>query len=121
MASPFADIMRRAVEATPGAIGGAFAASDGETVDAFAAEDPDEWAILTAHFGVLFAWVQSALNTFHHGEAEFIMVSHTKLDVLVHAVADGYFALIAVHTPAPLGVALSALRRAAFELREEMT
>jgi predicted regulator of Ras-like GTPase activity (Roadblock/LC7/MglB family) len=120
MNTPFAEILRVAVEATPGAIGGAFAAHDGETVDAFARDDPEGWAIMTAHYGVLLAQVQSALHTFHYGEAEFMILSHERLDVLVHLVGDGYFALLAVRRPTALGIAMTQLARAAVRLRDEM-
>jgi len=118
--TPFARIMRTAVEATPGAVGGAFAAQDGETVDSFAVQDPEDWAIFTAHYGVLLNFVQSALAVFHYGHAEFMVLSHKRLDVLVQNVSDGYYALIAVHSPAPLGMAMHALDRAAGQLRKEM-
>ena len=120
MKTPFARIIRDAVEAVPGAIGGAFAAHDGETVDSFAAHDDDDWAIFTAHYGVVLKFVQSALNVFHYGEAEFMMVTHETVDVLVHAVSEGYYALMAVQSPAPLGIALHELERAAEQLRVEM-
>ncbi|RMH39739.1 MAG: hypothetical protein D6689_15715 [Deltaproteobacteria bacterium] len=118
--SPFAAIMREAVEGTPGAIGGAFAAADGETVDLFAAADRDEWAIFTAHYGIVLNFVRNALNVFHYGDAEFMLLCHTGVDVLVRAVGDGYYALMAVRTPSPLGVAMARLDRAARKLREEM-
>ncbi len=89
-------------------------------MEAFAPESPEDWAIFTAHYGIVFAFVQSALNTFHYGEAEFLLLSHTRLEVLIHAVAEGYFVMIAVYAPAPIGVALAALRVAVRELREEM-
>jgi len=120
MSSPFAHIMRSAVEAVPGAIGGAFAARDGETVDSFATEDPEQWALFTAHYGVVLKYIQSALNVFHYGEAEFMVVKHTTVDVLVHSVSEGYYALMAVESPAPLGLALHQLERAANQLRLEM-
>jgi hypothetical protein len=120
MNSPFAKIMRTAVEATPGAVGGAFAADDGETVDSFATKDQEEWAIFTAHYGVLLKYVQSAFNVYHYGEAEFMVVSHSEIDVLVHSVSDGYYALMAVHSPAPLGIAMQHLETAANLLRAEM-
>jgi hypothetical protein len=120
MSSPFSEILRSAVLATPGAVGGAFAAHDGETVDAFATGSAEEWALLTAHYGVILAHVQSALNTFHYGEAEFMVLSHRQVDILVHAVAEGYYALMAVGRPAPLAAALDILARAAAELRRKM-
>lgn len=121
MASPFSEILRVAVESTPGAIGGAFAASDGEMVDYFSSEDPLEWALLTAHYGVLLSHVQLALNTWHYGEAGLILIEHRNMAVLVQSVQEGYYALMAVGTPAPLARAMIALGHAADELRREMS
>ena len=121
MASPFADILRAAVEKTPRAIGGAFAAADGEMVDWFASMDHDSWAILTAHYGVVLANIESALGALHYGGAEFFVVEHSRLDILVHAVDDGYYALLACAQPAPIAAALGSLRRAVAALRKEMT
>ena len=120
MGTPFAEILRIAVESTPSAIGGAFAASDGEMVDFFSEKDPSEWAILTAHYGVLLAHVQSALNTCHYGEANLVMIEHTGINILVHSVDEGYYALMAVGEPAPLARAMNAIEQAAQELKREM-
>jgi len=116
----FADILRGAIAEIPGAVGGAFAASDGEIVDAIAPADALEWAILTAHYGVLLGHVQSALRTMHHGEAELVVVSHQRLDILMRAVAEGYYALVAVDHPAPLALAIEQLDRAVDRLRRQM-
>jgi predicted regulator of Ras-like GTPase activity (Roadblock/LC7/MglB family) len=118
--TPFGEILRHAVEVTPGALGGAFAAGDGETVDAFWEGDLTEWAILTAHYGVVLAQVQAALHTFHFGEAELVVISAEHRDVLMHAVGDGYYALLVIEATAPLAPAMSALERATRELREEL-
>lgn len=121
MRSPFAEILRQAVETTPGAIGGAFAASDGEMVDYFARRDAFEWALLTAHYGVVLAHVQLALNTWHYGEASLIMIEHRSLAILVHTVQEGYYALMAVGSPAPLGRAMHALSLAVRDIKQEMS
>lgn len=118
--TPFRAILREAVQRTPGAVGGAFAAADGETVDAFSRWEHGEWAILTAHFGVVLAHVQSALHTFHYGEAELVVITHRHMSLLIRAVSEGYYALIAVEPPAPLGRAMASLERASGLLREEM-
>ncbi len=124
--SPFAEIMRWVVETTPGAIGGSFAASDGELVDYWAPGGADEWAILTATYGVVLQQLESAFGTWHYGGPEYFIAQHASLDVLVHTVAEGYFALLAVTTPdhaagPPLGIALSHLQQAISLLREEMS
>lgn len=120
MISVFAEIMREAVEATPGAIGGAFADSDGETVDLFAATDHEEWEMFTAHYGIVLNFVRNALNVFHYGDAQFVIMHHTEIDILIQSVADGYYALMAVQSPAPLATAMACLDRAAIALRAEM-
>jgi hypothetical protein len=118
--TPFAAILRNAVERTPGAVGGAFAAYDGEMVDSFATQDPTEWAIFTAHFGILLANLEAALNTKHFGGAEYFVVENSKVDVVVHTVEGGYFALMAMQRPSCLATALGNLEVAALALRKEM-
>ena len=119
--TPFASILQRAVERTPNAIGGAFAASDGEMVDSFARIDPHDWAVLTAHYGVVLAQLTAAFGTWHFGGPEYFIAQHRKLEVIVHAVDAGYYALLAFHEPAPLAIALDSLRAAATQLRKEMS
>jgi hypothetical protein len=120
VSSPFADIIRLAVDRTPRAVGGAFAAYDGEMVDWVSTLDPLDWAILTAHYGVIWSQLQAAFNTWHFGGPEYFVIEHSKLDIVVHAVLDGYYALIAIEQPAPLGAALSSISEAVRDLRREM-
>jgi hypothetical protein len=118
--SIFATILKGAVDATPGAIGGAFAARDGETVDYVSGWEASEWALVTAHYGVVLAHVQSALHTFHFGEAELVILSHRDLDIIIQSVLEGYYVMIALGRPACLARALHSLSNASFELRKEM-
>jgi predicted regulator of Ras-like GTPase activity (Roadblock/LC7/MglB family) len=118
--SPFRAILRAAVDRIPHAVGGAFAAADGEMVDSVTTADATEWAILTAHYGVVLASVEAAFGTWHFGGPEFVMIEHARLDVLIHPVGAGYYALVAVAPPAPLAVALASLKTAAFALQREM-
>lgn len=120
MASLFTDILRDAVEATPRAVGSAFAAGDGELVDAFTEYASEDWAFLTAHYGVLLKHLSSAFGTWHFGGPEVVVFEHADLDVLMQPVREGYFALLAVAQPAPLAQAQVALDRAVRRLREEM-
>lgn len=118
--TPFAAILQRAVEATPGAIGGAFADSEGEMVDSFSRLDPHHWAVLTAHYGVVLAQLTAAFGTLHFGGPEYFIAHHQSLEVIVHAVDDGYYALLAFTQSPPIDVALDSLRLASAELRKEM-
>jgi predicted regulator of Ras-like GTPase activity (Roadblock/LC7/MglB family) len=118
--TPFGAILQRAVKATPNAIGGSFAASDGELVDSYSTIDQHDWAVLTAHYGVVMSHLNAAFGTWHFGGPEYFIAEHKKLDVVVHAVDAGYFALIAVNQPANLATALAQVRLAATALRKEM-
>ena len=118
--TPFARILEEAVLATPNAIGGAFADGDGEMVDSFTTIDPHEWAVLTAHYGVVMAHLRAAFGTWHFGGPEYFIAQHRDLEIVVCAVEAGYFALMAVRHPANLGIALQHLREAAVELQREM-
>jgi hypothetical protein len=119
--TPFGEILRRAVQATPGAVGGAFADADGEMVDSFAECDAHEWAVLTAHYGIVLSQLHAWLGTRHFGGPEYFIAQHGRLDVIVHAMPGGYYALLAVAKPTPpLGFALVRLREAALALHQEM-
>jgi hypothetical protein len=89
-------------------------------VDFYATSDPTEWAILTAHYGVVLSTLNAAFSIWHFGGPQFFVVEHSKVDVLVQPVAEGYFALMAVEQPAPLGVAMASLGAAVEDLRKEM-
>ena len=118
--SPFGAILKRAVQATPGAIGGAFADATGEMIDGFTTRDANDWALVTAHYGIVLAHLDAAFGTWHFGGPEYFIAQHHTLDIVVHAVPGGYYAILAVVAPAPLARALSCLRQAARELHKEM-
>lgn len=118
--SPFGAILKRAVQATPGAIGGAFADASGEMIDGFTTRDANDWALLTAHYGIVLGQLHAAFGTWHFGGPEYFIAQHATLDVVVHAVPGGYYAILAVADPAPLARALASLREAAVALHREM-
>jgi hypothetical protein len=118
--TPFASILRRAVERTPNAIGGAFADSEGEMVDSFAKGDAFELAVITAHYGVVMQQLIAVFGTWHFGSPEYFFAEHGKIAVVVHAVDAGYYALIVSSQPAPLAIALDSARTAARALKVEM-
>jgi hypothetical protein len=118
--TPFGHILLRTVQATPNAIGGAFADADGEMVDSYSTIDQHEWAVLTAHYGIVMAHLNAAFGTWHFGGPEYFIAEHHKLEIVVHSVDAGYYALLALSQPANLAFALRQVRNAADELRKEM-
>ncbi len=116
----FGQILRRAVERVPGALGAIFAAWDGEAVDAFAPGVREDMLLVAAHYGVILNHVQSVLHLTHFGEAEEIIVMHQKLDLIVRAVAKDYYVVLAVAAGAHLATALREIDSAASALRDEM-
>lgn len=122
-ASMFGDIMRHAVESTPGAIGGAFADPEGEMVDCWSTLEKHDWAVLTAHYGVVLAHLHNCYGTWHYGGLEYFIAQHAKLDIIVYAVAQGYYAVLALteyQGSSPIALALTKLKAASIELRKEI-
>ncbi len=139
--TPFGEIMKRAVESTPDAVGGSFADSTGEMVDCYVATrssgfakgfEGHDWAILTAHYGVILAHLHAAFGIWHFGGPEYFVAQHQRLGIVVHALDGGYFALLAVDRKAHSTArddadfadfasrALASLRDAARDLHREM-
>lgn len=126
--SPFGEIMKRAVEATPDAVGGAFADPSGEMVDGWSGTiAATDWAILTAHYGVILAHLHAAFGIWHFGGPEFFVAKHQQFDIVVHALEGGYYALLAVERKGCTDeferadlVALATLREVAGDLHREM-
>jgi hypothetical protein len=118
--TPFGAILKRAVEATPGALGGAFADSQGEMIDGYTTLNSHDWALLTAHYGVVLSQLHAAFGTWHFGGPEYFIAQHELLDIVVYGVPGGYYALIAMLAPAPLARALYSLHDAAAALHQEM-
>ncbi len=120
MNTPFAAILKDVVQASPNAIGGAFADSEGEMVDAFTTINANDFAIITAHYGVVMGLLKSVFGMWHFGWPEYFIAQHKKLDVLVHMVDGGYFALVAFSSPPDLTNALEKMRVACTLLKKEM-
>ena len=125
--TPFGEILKRTVEETPEAVGGAFADGDGEMVDSFATGvAAHDWAILTAHYGVILSHMHATFGLWHFGGPEYFVARHAKLDIVVHALEGGYFALLALRRADEKIAddvaqdALASLRVAALELTREM-
>ncbi len=117
----FGEILQRAVERVPGALGAIFAAWDGEAVDSFAPGIEEDMLLIAAHYGVIFNPVQAALHLTHFGEAEEIILRHQKLDLIVRAVDARYYVVLALDAGrALLGAARPAMVAAAGALRAEM-
>jgi hypothetical protein len=118
--TPFVAILKDAVQATPFAIGGAFADSEGEMVDAFSTINSNEFAIITAHYGVVLSLLKSVFGMWHYGWPEYFVAEYTKLHVLVHVVEGGYFALVAFSSPPDINLALEHMKVACTRLKKEM-
>jgi predicted regulator of Ras-like GTPase activity (Roadblock/LC7/MglB family) len=124
MPTAFTPILERAVSNIPGAIGAIFADWDGEAVDHFppgeTRSDRESILILGAHYGIVLNHMQSALHLFHFGEAEEVIVLCDRMDLVVHAVGEGYYVVLALNAGVHLATALREVRTAASALRTEM-
>ncbi len=120
MRSTFGDILRKAVEEIPGAVGGALAAGDGETVDFFTSWEDDDWALMTAHIGILVSHIRRSLHTFHFGDIQFLQMGYGKLELAIQLVDQEYYMLIALKPPIQLGIVRRKLEVVTAALRKEM-
>ena len=118
--SAFGEILKKTVEATPSALGGALAAGDGETVDFWTDLDNEEWSLLTAHFGIIVSHVRHALHTFHFGDIQFIYLTYDAIDIAIQVVEHEYYVILALAPPVHLGLTRKSLASAAVSLRKEM-
>ncbi len=117
----FTPILRRAVDAVPGAIGAVFADWDGEAVDLYAPTGGRfDMLVLAAHYGIVLNQIQAALHLFHFGEAREIVIEHERLSVLTRVVAEGYHVTLVVPSDVHLTTALRETEAAAAALRKEM-
>jgi hypothetical protein len=117
--TPFGEIMRRVVETTPGAVGGAFADPQGEMVDSFAkTHSAHDWAVLTAHYGVILAHLHNVFGIWHFGGLQFFVAQHASLGIVVHTVEGGYYALLAVKDSNAIEGVTDRATRAVLSLRE---
>ena len=116
----FASILKTCVDQSPGAIGGAFADSEGEMVDSYSKMAVHDWAVLTAHYGVVMAQLHDAFGTLHFGGPEFFIARHDRIEVVVHDVEQGYYVLLAFREPPEFDVVLDRIRTAVILLKKEM-
>lgn len=116
----FAAILKTCVDRTPGAIGGAFADSQGEMVDSYSKMATHDWAVLTAHYGVVMSQLSDAFGTLHYGGPEFFIARHNKIEVLVHVVDAGYYVLLAFRDPPDIDIVLDRVKTAVQLLKKEM-
>jgi predicted regulator of Ras-like GTPase activity (Roadblock/LC7/MglB family) len=124
--TPFTPILRGMLAEVPEAVGTVFAAWDGEAVDEVAARPsrgqsvPFDLRLFGAHWGVILNHVRSALRTFHYGDPAEMILQHERFDVLIHAVADRYYVIIALRAGCNLARALREIRRGARAIAAEM-
>jgi predicted regulator of Ras-like GTPase activity (Roadblock/LC7/MglB family) len=116
----FGEILRRAIEAVPGARGAAFADGEGETVDTFSAQIGDTGLrLIGAHWGVIYALARAAWRP-EHGEIDQLLLEFDTQRVLIRRVTGEYFVVLALAPEGNLARAVRALDRVEGELREQM-
>ena len=119
MVSTFQTILQQTIANIPGAMGGVFSAFDGELVAAHGTL-ASEWDLFGAHYGVVLQGIQAALHTLHFGDAQHIILEHRAVDVLIMAIHDGYYLVLATTSPMAIAQVLLHGARAAAALRTEM-
>ena len=120
MSTSFTPILQRAVESTPGAWGAIFADAEGEAVDSWSTEEQASLPLIGAHYGIVLARIQKMLHLFHFGEAQQLRVACQRMELLVHVLTEGYFAVLVADRGLHLATALRVLETTSDELQREM-
>jgi hypothetical protein len=118
--TPFAAILKTTVDASPHAIGGAFADSQGEMVESYSTMNTHDWAVLTAHYGVVLSQLVDAFGTLHYGGPEFFIARHDRIEVIVYAIEHGYYMLLAFSEPPDFDAVFDRLSTASALIKQEM-
>jgi predicted regulator of Ras-like GTPase activity (Roadblock/LC7/MglB family) len=116
--SAFGEILENMVRRVPGAVGAVFADWEGEPVDQFAHIPPLDIQLVGAHWGVV--WSQASRRLQSLGAIEELLIEGDRAIVLVRAVTESYFVVLATRCDAHLATALRELERGAGILRSEM-
>jgi hypothetical protein len=78
--------------------------------------------VITAHYGVILSQLSSMYGMWHFGLPEYFVAQHEKLDVFVHAVDAGYYALLAYSKPPEdFTATLAQMQVVSFLLKKEMS
>jgi len=121
VSTSFTPILNHTLEQTPGALAAIFADADGEAVDSVSTRlKPDDLLVLGAHYGVLLSMMRSGLTRFALGRPEEILIHHSRTDVLIREVGDGYYVVLALDAGSHLATAQRRLDSCAAALRKEM-
>lgn len=113
----FTAILRRMLEATPGAIAAALVDVEGETVDYSGASlDPFDVKVAAAEFRIALSQIESSKLSEHGGSPQRIEVRCVKRTFVVDVLPDGYALLFVLTRSAGVGHADRALDTALHDL-----
>lgn len=113
----FTTILRRMLEATPGAIAAALVDVEGETVDyAGASLDPFDLKVAAAEFRIVLVQIESGPLAEHGGALQRLEVRGARRTFVVDALPDGYALLSVLTRSAAVGHAGRAVETAMHDL-----
>ncbi len=117
----FADILKAAIAAVPGARGATFADSEGETVDGFSSSIGDtNLKLFGAHWGIVYHLARIAWTKAGSGQIEELLLEFDGERTIIRRVTDEYYVVMLLAHDSNLAAARSALEMAEARLREEM-
>jgi predicted regulator of Ras-like GTPase activity (Roadblock/LC7/MglB family) len=116
----FGRILGDVVEQLPGALGAVFIDWEGEAVDQFAHIGTMDVRLIGAHWGIVMAQAQAALEKLELGTPRQMVLRFTDQQIIIRRVDQDYVVVLAMSAEAHLGRALTLLGRAEARLRAEM-
>ena len=115
----FAAILRRVVEATPGAVAAVFADEEGEAVDLHGEGDPLDLMLAAAHMGVLLRRLEEARKDCGVGDIGELRVSAKAAQYVTRPLGHGYQVTVILEPVATMPKLERALDEAVVHLRLE--
>lgn len=117
--SAFSMILERLVEATPNAIGAAFADEEGEAVDFYGKVDPFELKIAAAHLGILLTRLEELSSRHRLGPVVELHLAAETGQYITRPVGLGYQVTVVLEPVASLPKLRRAFEQALAEIRLE--
>ncbi len=121
----FESVLRKILDESGGALGVALMGSDGMPIEEIHAEGArahlgEEIGVAGAEFGRILDEIRKASDTLAGGGVEEAMISLSRFTVILRAVDDDLFLVLALSPDGNLGKARYLIRRHLYAIRDEL-
>jgi predicted regulator of Ras-like GTPase activity (Roadblock/LC7/MglB family) len=114
MTEPFTGLLAELVASVDGSIGAAFVDHYGEAVECYSVAGDDEYLrLMGAYEGIMLQTSRAVLRGLEAGGIDYYFASYENASLLIKALQQDYFLLLALSPGANIGQGVYRIRRAA--------